>query len=304
MPLFAGQRYVQDPTVDSPCSASVGHISTLDPIAESPSSSEKAALATGAPTGLASRPPVVYPSPTSVVSVSTTPRTSLRLISSRTRHRSAAAAGTPRTPADYGLGHRLQLLRFQDHHLPVAARPFFGPDPCSSDLVQPAAEPHKSPRRRQPRPQPVLPHRWPSLRCSPRSRCLFRQSSLFNNHRLDCRRSWSSLMTIHTSVPASSTTPTPTGRANNAPNPSGPPPYDLFLWAHLHYRRTISWNTYPRPVDHFFQRSLPSLQKASYTPPTTRQFSSSTDHTRLHRSKTTPPCLRPSPHSPAFTSLC
>ena len=104
--LPVGPRLAQDPTVDPLYSVPVGHVSALTSIAESPSSSEKATASTGAPPGLVSRPPVVSPSPTSSVSVPTAPRASSGLISSRTRHRSAAAARTPRTPADYGFGRR------------------------------------------------------------------------------------------------------------------------------------------------------------------------------------------------------
>ena len=102
----AGPRFVQDLAVTSPCSVSVGHISNFDHIAESPSSSEKVAVVTDVPPGLASRPPVVSPSSTSGVSVSIFPRASSGLIYSRTGHRSAAAAGTRRPPVDYGSGRR------------------------------------------------------------------------------------------------------------------------------------------------------------------------------------------------------
>ena len=103
-----GTRFVQDLASNSPCSVSVGCISTFDHIAESPSSSEKAAVVTGAPPGFDCKPPVISPSSTSGVStsifprasVSTSPRASSGLVSSRTRNRSAAAAGIPRTPAD------------------------------------------------------------------------------------------------------------------------------------------------------------------------------------------------------------
>ena len=105
-----GPLYVQNPTVDSPYSVSVGHISALDSIVESPSSSEKAAVSVGAPPGLASRPPVVSPSPTMSVSVPITARASSGLISSRTRHRSADTAETPRALVDYGFGRRTTVV--------------------------------------------------------------------------------------------------------------------------------------------------------------------------------------------------
>ena len=39
----------------------------------------------------------------------------------------------------------LLLLRFQDDHLPIAARPVFGTGTCFSDQVQPKTESHKTP---------------------------------------------------------------------------------------------------------------------------------------------------------------
>ena len=62
-------------------------------------------MAVGTPSGLTSRPPVVSPSHTVDVSVPT-PRISSGLMYSRTRHPSAAAAGTPRTPTNYGFRRR------------------------------------------------------------------------------------------------------------------------------------------------------------------------------------------------------
>ena len=80
----------------------VGHISTCDSTARPLVSPENAAVNTGAPPGSASWPPVVSPLST----IGTTEPPPLGLISSRARHRAAAAAGTPRPSADYGLGRR------------------------------------------------------------------------------------------------------------------------------------------------------------------------------------------------------
>ena len=63
-------------------------------------------MTAGAPPGSSFGPLVVSPSDTAGVSTSTFPRASSNLTSSRTRHRSDAAAGTPRTLADFGFGRR------------------------------------------------------------------------------------------------------------------------------------------------------------------------------------------------------
>ena len=84
-------------------------------------------MCAGVPPGLASRPPVVSSSPTSGVSVPTAPRASSGLVSSRTCHRSAAVAGTPRTPADYAFGRRTLTAATprppSTHHCPPAVSP-------------------------------------------------------------------------------------------------------------------------------------------------------------------------------------
>ena len=123
----------QDLTVEMLRNAFIGHLSILDPIAESPSSSDKAAVTAGASAGVAFRPPFVSRSPTLGVSLSATPRPSSGLVSSRTRRRSAAAAGTPLTPTDYGLGRR------------TSATP--APRPSPTHRRPPAAVPRPLPRR-------------------------------------------------------------------------------------------------------------------------------------------------------------
>ena len=110
---------------------SVGHIFAFDHIAESPSSSEKGTVVTGAPPGLACRPPVVSPLSISSVSVSTTPRASSVLISSRFRQRSDAAARTPRTPADYGFGRRPPATATSRPPSPQRCPPTLGSKPAA-----------------------------------------------------------------------------------------------------------------------------------------------------------------------------
>ena len=178
----AGTRFVQDLAANSPCSVSVGHISAFDHIAESPSSSEKAAVIADAPPGLPCRPPVVSPSPTSGVSVSTSPRASSGLISSRIRNRSAAAAGTPRTPADYGFGCRppataasrppsLQRRPPTLGSRPAAQRPATtqrcaARSTSSPSTANPQPDPPSSSQTIDPRPPP--PPTPPALRAPPR----------------------------------------------------------------------------------------------------------------------------------------
>ena len=69
--LPASPRFAQDLTDDWLRNAFVGHFCILDPIAESPSSSENVAVTAGAPAGVAFRLPFVSPSPTLGVSLST-----------------------------------------------------------------------------------------------------------------------------------------------------------------------------------------------------------------------------------------
>ena len=259
-------------------SVPIGHVSALTSIAESPSSSEKAAASAGALSGLSSWPPVVSPSSTSSVSVPTCPRASSGLISTRTRHRSAAAAGTPRTSADYGFGRRTSAaatpkppstqrrpltLRSRSLLRPITARrrPTWDVPPPS-----PATGPGGTP--------PVLPAPLPPVPRFPSP------TPPIGSHRPDYRKPSSSLMRTHSYVPTSSTTPPPTGREDNAPSPSAPSPFGFFHWEHLHKRRTTSWITFPVPPDHFFRRFSPWQQKANYTPQTTTPFFSSTSHTR------------------------
>ena len=90
-------------------------------------------MTAGAPAGVAFRPPVVSPSPTMSVSLSATPRSSSGLISSRTRRRSVAAAGTPLTPADYGFGRRTSAMA--------------APRPSPTHRRPPAVAPRPLPRR-------------------------------------------------------------------------------------------------------------------------------------------------------------
>ena len=80
----------------------IAPISTRGHRAEPPASSEKFAVDAGAPPGLVSRPSVVSPPSTTGAA---TPAPS-DLISSRTRHCSATAAGTPRATPNYGFDRR------------------------------------------------------------------------------------------------------------------------------------------------------------------------------------------------------
>lgn len=105
-------------------------------------------------------------------------------------------------------------------------------------------------------------------------------------------------MATHTFDRASSVAATPTGRANNAPNPSAPPTFDCTRWAHLRHGGATHWATPPWSVAPFFRRSLPSPENVNYTSPTTRPSFPSADHTQLHRSMPTLPCLRPSNYPP------
>ena len=101
-----GQHHAQDLAAGSPCSAYVAQTFAKFSTAEPTPSSHEATVTAGAPPDSSFRPPVVSPSDTSDVSASTTLRASSGLIHSRTLHRSAAPAGTPRTPVDDGFGRR------------------------------------------------------------------------------------------------------------------------------------------------------------------------------------------------------
>ena len=122
---------------------------------------ERAAVVTGSPPGVACRPPAVFPSPTSGVSASSSPRISLGLISSRVWNRSAAAAGTPRTPADYGFGRRSPATAASRPSSPPRRSPTFGSKPEASDLLPRNAVLYTAPRRLQPRPHLPPPNRTP-----------------------------------------------------------------------------------------------------------------------------------------------
>ena len=286
--LPAGPGFAQDPTVDSLRSTFVGYLSLLDPIAESPSSPEKPAVIAGAPAGVAFRPPFASPSPTLGVSLWATPRSSSSLIL-------LGPVAVPPLP----LGLRLLLRtadlaverqprQSQDRHLPTAVRLPSRPGHYLGDQTQLAAAPLKTrPRQRL---QPALPHQCSYHHHGSPPQGLFPRPPLLNHSRyLD---PLSGLLTIHTLVPALSVTPTPTGRANNAPNLFAPLPYDIFPWAHLHHHRATSWIAFLRPVAHFSRGSSPSPRKVSCTQPTMTQSFSFTEHTwlpwaklvRLHRS--------------------
>ena len=276
-----GPCIAQDLAVNSPCRVSVGHISTSDHIDESPSSSEKAAVVTGVPPGLACRPPVVSPSSTSGVSVPISPRTSSGLISSRNRNHSAAAAGTPRTPADYGFGRRSSATAASRPTSPQRRPPTLGSKPAAQRpattqrrAIHNTSSPSTATSSTTPQPDPPHHPRPPTQGPLPRP-------PLLCWHHLDYRNTLSSPLMPPISVPASSTTITPTGRANNALSPSAPPPSGSSPWIHLRRHRTTSWTTSPRLVVHLLPRSYPSPQKASYTPLTTTPFFSYTDHTRI-----------------------
>ena len=87
----------------------VGHFSTL-------SSSATCAVDAGALPVLAFRPPFVSLPPT----IGATAPSPTDLISSRTRHRTAAAAGSPHPTADYGFGRRVTVAV---PRLPAPSRP-------------------------------------------------------------------------------------------------------------------------------------------------------------------------------------
>ena len=251
-------RFVQGLAIKSSCSVSVGQISTFDHIAKSPSSSEKATVFTGAPPGLACRPPVVSPSSTSGVSVSTSPPASSGLIYFRTRHCSAAAAGTPRTPADNRFCRRPPATATSRPPSPQRHPPTLGSKKAAqrpattqrraalrtsspSTVTSPSTSqptPPSSSQATDPRPPP--PPLPPALQVPPR---------------LPEPNPSSSLLITSISVSASSTTLTLTGRASNAPSPSAPPPSGSFPWVHLRHHRTTSWATSSRHVTYLLRRS-------------------------------------------------
>ncbi len=130
----------------------VGPISTHNAIDEPLASPEKAAVDTGAPPGYASKPPVVSP-PSTIVATVPAPSD---LISSRTRHRAAAAAGTPLATADYGFGRRPKQA---EPRRPTSARRTPSPSSTAQPrLLQPPTPPAAAPpQAAQPAP-PVSTH--------------------------------------------------------------------------------------------------------------------------------------------------
>ena len=111
----------------------VGPVSAHRTVDEPPPCLEKAAVDTGAPPGSASRPPVVSPPSTIGATIPAPPD----LISSRTRHRAAAATGTPRAAIDYGFGRR--------------------PQPTASNTPTPTRRTSAPPATARPRPLPTTP---------------------------------------------------------------------------------------------------------------------------------------------------
>lgn len=192
----------------------------------------------------------------------------------------------------------LGLPRFQDRRLPIAARLLLGPDPCSDDQVYPGPAPCMIPRRLPPRSQlALLCQRSLRLR-SPARQGLLIFPHLPNNRCINCRNPSSSLITTYPSVPASSTTPTSIGRANNVSRSSSPPPSGFLHWVHLHRRRTTSSTTSPGSVAHCLRIFLPSPLKVGYIQPTRTPFVSPVDQTKLYRNKHGRPRPCSLPHPP------
>ena len=182
-----------------------------------------------------------------------------------------------------------QLRQSQDHPQLTAVRLPSRPDHSLGDLTQLAAAPLKT-RPRQ-RPQPALPHQCYYHRHGPPPQGSLPCPPLLNSPRY--LNPLSSLLTSHTLVPALNATPTPTGRANNAPTLFAPLPYATFPWAHLHRHRATSWITFLRHVAHFSRRFSPSPRKVSCIQPTTTQSFSFTERARppwaqLARSRRSP----------------
>ena len=149
-------HHVQDPADDSPRHVSVGYTTLQDSIAEAASSSEKVAVAAGAPPGLASRPPIVSPSTNAGALDRTAPHPSLGLISPRTRNRSAAASRTPRTPVNYGFGRRTSAAADSTPSTPYRCSPTTRTT-LSPQPQHPTARSRSSPRVDPPPPTPPVP---------------------------------------------------------------------------------------------------------------------------------------------------
>ena len=191
---------------------------------------------------------------------------STNTISSRTRNRVAAAAGSPRFTADYRFGHRPQPVlrkRSTSTHSPPTP-----PTGTSQDLLQ----------RRRLQPQPLRrPSNWhPLYQDRPLQQRLFRR----HQHHRHCpfRSPSSNPMTTPTSSPASSTTSAKPGRENNEQSPCAAPPSASCRWTSLPPRQTTSSISPPRPGAHNVRTSSLLPPKTSCTVPTTKPLSSSNDH--------------------------
>ena len=185
-------------------------MSTFNHVADRPSSSERAAVVTDLPPGLAYRSSVVSPSSTSGVSVSTSPRASLGLIFSRTRRRPAGTAGNRRTPAGYGFDSQLPANATSRPPSPQRHPPTLGSKPAAQDLLPHNAVLHTTTRCFQPRPHQVLRNRTPRDHRRPPTRGLLpHRPSLFCKYYLNYRIPLSSPLMTCIFVPASSITLTP-----------------------------------------------------------------------------------------------
>ena len=252
---------------------------------------------------MACRPPIVSPSFTSGVSFSISPRTSSGLIYSRTRNRSAAAAGTPRTPADCGFGRRFPAAAASRPTSPQRRSPTLGskpaaqrPDnkqrralhsasslPPATSSTTPRPDPPSLLQTTDPRPTPPLP------------------SALLAPPRLP-EPIVEPIDDLH-SVLASSTKHTPTARAKSTLSPSAPPPSGSSPWVHIRRHRplgphSIDWSPTscggPTP-----RRTKPATHYRRQTP----SFSC-TDLTRTHCAMPAIYQPRPLSHPPASMFQC
>ena len=169
----------------------------------------------------------------------------------------------------------LRLQPPQGHHQPTAARLLLGPG-LFFYQVQPRATLHKTFRHPHPRLDPGA-LRQSFLRHYPPFQDSLLRPHLLDRHRPDYRNSSSSLMTTHSYIPASSTTP-PTGRENNAPSLCS-----ATIWF-------LSLGTPPPPPDDLGPHSL-FLPTASFGGPCPRSKRPTTHHRRRHRSSR-PPAAR------------